>query len=107
MKEERINEIWAIFLLAVTILLFVSLFSFDPTDLSFYTSNPNVPVKNFTGMAGAYLAGVLMFTIGRASFVIPFITLSWAVGRFIGRIPEKSYLKALGAVVLTIATSSF
>jgi len=107
MRQERINEIWAIFLLAVTILLFVSLLSFDPTDLPFYTSNPNSPAKNFAGMAGAYLAGILVFTIGKASFVIPFITFSWAVGRFIGRIPEKSYLKALGATVFIMAVSSF
>lgn len=107
MKEERINEIWAILLLALTIIIMVSLLSFDPADLEFYASNPNRPVHNFAGLAGAYFSGVLMFTVGRASFVFPIITLLWAIGRFTGRAIKKFYLKLLGAAVLVIAVSSF
>ena len=107
MKEERINEIWAILLLAITFIAFVSLFSFDPADLSFYASNPNRPVNNFAGIIGSYFAGILMFTIGKASFALPLLTLIWAIGRLTGRIPQKFYLKCLGATVLIIAVSSF
>lgn len=107
MKEERINEIWAILLLALTVIIMVSLLSFDPADLEFYASNPNRPVHNFAGLAGAYFSGVLMFTVGRASFVFPIITLLWAIGRFTGRAIKKFYLKLLGAAVLVIAVSSF
>lgn len=107
MKEERINEIWAVFLFAVTVIAFVSLFSFDPADLPFYTSNPNHPVGNFAGIAGAYFAGILMFVIGRASFAIPLLTFIWAVGRLTQKGLEKFYLKTLGAVIFIIAVSSF
>ncbi len=107
MKEARKKEIWAIFFLCVTILLFVSLISFDPADLPFFTSNPNIPVNNFGGIVGAYLAGLFVFAIGKAGFVIPFVTLSWALARFMGRVPEKPLLKVLGATVLVVAVSSF
>lgn len=107
MKEERINEIWAILLLALTVIIMVSLLSFDPADLKFYASNPNRPVHNFAGLAGAYFSGILMFTVGKASFVFPLITLLWAIGRFTGRAIKKFYLKLLGAAVLVIAVSSF
>ena len=66
-----------------------------------------MPVKNFAGVVGAYFAGMLIFVIGRASFVIPLITLIWAIGRFMGRVPQKLYLKFLGAAVLIISASSF
>jgi len=105
-KEERINEIWAIFLLAISIILFISLLSFNSSDLPLYTSSPNTSVKNFAGIAGAYFAGLLIFSIGKASLIIPFLALSWAIGRFIGKVPEKFYLKILGAAVFIIAASS-
>lgn len=107
MREERRNEIWAVFLLTLAVILFVSLFSFDQGDLSFYTSSPNRPVKNFAGLIGAYFAGLIMFTLGKASFAIPLLTLGWAIARFISKVPEKSYLKVLGAVIFVIAVSSF
>ena len=107
MREERINEMWAILLLAISVIAMVSLLSFDPADLPFYTSNPNRPVNNFTGIAGAYFSGILMFAVGKAGFVFPLITLLWAVGRFTGRVIKKFYLKLLGAIVLVIAVSSF
>ncbi len=106
MKEERINEIWAIFLLALSIIIFVSLFTFDPLDLPFYTSQPNHPVSNFAGIAGAYFAGILVFTIGKAGFIIPFLALLWAIGRFTGKVMQKFYVKLLGAAVLIVAVSS-
>ncbi|NQT06001.1 MAG: DNA translocase FtsK [Candidatus Omnitrophica bacterium] len=106
MKQERINEIWAIFFFAMTVIAFVSLFTFNPSDTSFYTSNPNRPVNNFAGVVGAHFSALLIFSLGKASFVIPFLTLIWAAGRFIGRIPQKFYVKVLGAAVFIIASSS-
>ncbi|MEE8359958.1 MAG: DNA translocase FtsK [Candidatus Omnitrophota bacterium] len=107
MKEERMNEMWAILFLAITVITLVSLLTFNTADLSSYASPPNQPVHNFAGIAGAYLAGILMFSVGKASFVFPLITLLWAVGRFIGREIKKFYIKLLGAAVLVIAVSSF
>lgn len=107
MKEERINEIWAILLLAIGIIVFISLVSFHQEDLPIYASETNLRIKNFAGIAGAYFAGILIFTLGKASFVIPILLLIWAVGRFLGRIPQKFYIKLLGTAVLIIAVSSF
>lgn len=107
MNEERLNEIWAVALFAAAIITFISLFSFDPNDILFYTSSPSAPLKNFSGIVGAYFAGTLFFAIGRSSFLVPFLLLVWAAGSFAGRRLEKLYLKAFGAAVLIIAASSF
>ncbi len=106
MKDERINEILAVFFLAVSLLLFVSLITFDSNDLGFYTSNPNSPIKNFAGVIGAYLGGLLVFFVGKAGFVAPLLALLWAVARFTGKVPEKAYIKVLGSLVLVLAASS-
>ena len=107
LTEDRLNEIWAILLFAVTIIMLVSLVSFDPADVYFFTSNPNKPVHNFAGIAGAYFSGALMFTFGRASFIFPFLTFLWAIGRLTRKAIKKFSLKFLGAAVLTISISSF
>ena len=64
MKHEHINEIKAILILAFGFILLASLVSFSPEDLSWYTSHPNIPYKNWIGVVGAYVAGGLFFVLG-------------------------------------------
>ena len=71
MKREHIaNEITGIVILATALILFASLISFVPEDLSWYTSSPNVPVKNLIRVTGAYSAGALFFLIGYSAYAI-------------------------------------
>jgi len=106
MKETRINEIRVVILVAVSLLIFVSLLTFNSNDLSLFSSNPNIPVNNFAGVIGAYLAGILVFFTGKASFIIPLLGVLWAIARILGRPPQKSYIKFIGTIVLILATSS-
>ncbi len=55
MKHQYINEIKGILILSVALILLVSLISFVPEDLSWFTSQPNFPVHNWIGKFGAYL----------------------------------------------------
>lgn len=107
MKQERINEIWGVLLFAVTILILVSLVSYDQNDLSWFTSHPNVYPKNYAGIIGAYIGAVLFSLIGFSAYIIPVLTATWAVGKFLGRVPQKFYIKLLGTSVLFIALSAF
>ena len=56
MKQEHINEIKAIVILVVGLILLASFISYTPQDLSWRTSTPNVPPHNFIGIVGAYLS---------------------------------------------------
>lgn len=107
MKQERINEIWGVLLFAVTILILVSLLSYDQNDLSWFTSHPNIYTKNYAGIIGAYIGAVLFSLIGFSAYVIPVLTATWAIGKFLGRVPQKFYIKLLGTSVLFIALSAF
>ncbi|MDD3906339.1 MAG: DNA translocase FtsK [Candidatus Omnitrophica bacterium] len=106
MDKTKWNEIQAIVLFAVAILIFTSLLTFSFSDLSIFTSKPNVPVKNLAGLFGVYIGAALFFLMGLSSYVIPLLILSWAVARIYGITPQKIHFKLFGTFFLILASSS-
>lgn len=106
MDKTRWNEIQAILLFAVALLIFTSLVSFSYSDLEAFTSKPNHPVRNFAGLFGVYLGSALFFLMGLSSYVIPVLVASWAIARIYGITPQKMYLKIFGTFFLMLAASS-
>ncbi|MDD5136317.1 MAG: DNA translocase FtsK 4TM domain-containing protein, partial [Candidatus Omnitrophica bacterium] len=106
MDKTRWNEIQAILLFAIAILIFTSLITFNFQDLSLFTSNPNVPVRNFAGLFGVYIGAALFFLMGLSSYVIPLLIISWAVARLYGITPQKVHFKLFGTLFLILASSS-
>lgn len=106
MDKTRWNEIQAVILFAVAILIFISLATFSFSDLDKFTSRPNIPVKNFAGLFGAYLGAALFLTMGLSSYVIPLLILSWAAARLSGITPQKIHFKIFGTFFLILAVSS-
>ncbi|MDP3804404.1 MAG: DNA translocase FtsK, partial [Candidatus Omnitrophota bacterium] len=106
MDKTRWNEIQAIVLFAIAILIFTSLITFGFSDLALFTSGPNVPVRNFAGLFGVYIGACLFFIMGLSSYVIPLLILSWAVARLYGITPQKIYFKISGTFFLILASSS-
>lgn len=104
--KTRWNEIQAIVLFAIAILIFISLATFDFSDLRIFTSKPNLPVRNFAGLFGACLGGCLFFIMGLSAYCIPLLILSWAIARFSGITPQKLYFKLFGTFFLVLASSS-
>ena len=106
MDKTRWNEIQAVILFAVAMLILISLASFNFSDLSLFTSKPNSPVRNFAGLFGAYLGAALFFVMGLSSYVIPLLILTWAVARASGITPQKLPLKLFGTFFLILASSA-
>ena len=107
LNQSRKNEIWGFLLLTFSIFLFISLLSFDPADISFYTSSPNIPSGNHMGWLGAHLAFGLLLIFGQASYLIPFLTGIWSLSKFRGIIPQKLLVKFAGILLVLIASSTF
>jgi S-DNA-T family DNA segregation ATPase FtsK/SpoIIIE len=105
-KERRLNEIKGIILVAIGLIVLASLISFKPLDLSFYTSHPNIPPKNFIGTFGAYLAGTLLFLFGWSSFIIPLFILWLGIRLFQQRIPYLRLIQIIGIILLLLSLSS-
>jgi len=106
MNQQRINEISGFAYLAIAGLVFVSLITYNPNDLAFFTSTPNSHLQNFVGIIGAYIGAVLFFLIGKSSYVIPFLCLVWAIDRFTSQEPQRSFIKISGTIILFLAAGS-
>ncbi len=107
LSQSRKNEIWGFLLLALSIFIFLSLFSFDPTDISFLAFPPNIPSQNYMGWLGAHLAFGLLFSFGWASYLIPFLAAIWSLSKFRGITPQKLPIKLSGILLVLIASSTF
>lgn len=106
MRERRLNEIKAIIILSLGLILFASLVSFVREDLPFYTSHPNVPAKNWIRSFGAYLAGFLLLLIGWSSYIIPIFIVWLAIKMFLGRTLDLRLPQYLGFGIFLISLSA-
>jgi len=107
MKSQHIiNEIKGIIILATALILFASLISFDPADLSWYTSTPNVPAKNLIRIFGAYIAGGALFVMGYSAYFIALFLFFWSWNNFANREIRFSFSKLICFGVLLVAASA-
>jgi len=106
-KEKRLNEVKGVILFALGLMVLASLIRFDRLDLAFYTSHPNIPAKNFLGIFGAYLGGIIIFLFGRpTSFILPVLVLALGVKFFRQHEPYLSIPRILGMLLLLLSLSS-
>jgi DNA segregation ATPase FtsK/SpoIIIE, S-DNA-T family len=106
MTQQRINEILGFIYLAIAILVFISLVSFDSADLPIFASTSNSDVNNFVGVIGAYIGAFLFFVIGQSAYIIPILCIIWALDRFTSQQPQRSLVKFSGTAVLFLSASS-
>lgn len=106
MRKERLNEIWGVFFLLLGLFALASLFFFDNRDVSFYSSSPLAATRNYTGVAGAYLAFGLFLVFGSSAFIIPAVFLLWSFCFFGQRVPERKLFKFIGLAIALFATAT-
>jgi len=100
MKEEHINEIKAVIIFAFGIIFLASFVSFIPEDLSWYTSNPNVPAKNLIRITGAYAAGSLFFVFGYSAYALVAFLFFWSWNKFVSRELHFTFAKLISFLIL-------
>ena len=103
MEQSLKDKIKAFCLLAFAIFLFLSLISYNPDDTPFRAYPSNSPVKNLTGIAGAYISEGLFISLGWASYILCLLALVWAVAGVLKKPPVKLYVKTSGAVILLLS----
>jgi S-DNA-T family DNA segregation ATPase FtsK/SpoIIIE len=106
-RASRRNEILAILLLAVGLLLALCLISaaFYPNDPS-WNSVGQGEVQNWAGSIGANVAATAFQFIGLASFLLPLLLFAGAWRRFRRNTVHHAWTRILGLIVLVIAASS-
>jgi S-DNA-T family DNA segregation ATPase FtsK/SpoIIIE len=107
MKQEHINEIIGIMVFALGLILLASYVSYAPNDLPWYTSHPNIPVKNWVGIVGAYIAGVCFFIFGSSSYFLVIFLFFWSWNKFACRDLVFTFSKFVSFFVLFSVISAF
>lgn len=101
------NEVVAVVLVAVAVLLFLSLITYDPKDPSWNSSVPPHDPSNLIGLAGAYAGDFFLQLFGIASLIIPALLVLIAARAFFSEAAAIPLPKAFGALLLLIAFSGF
>jgi len=106
-RNTRLNEIVAIILLAIGLLLTLCLVSaaFYPNDPS-WNSAGQAETRNLTGPIGANVAAALFQFIGLASYLLPVLFFAAAWRRFRTRSMRAPLTRVVGLVMLVLAASA-
>ncbi len=106
LTPERRNELLGILLLAGGVLLLMSLVSYRPEDLTFFTGRSGAQVQNLCGVVGAAVAGVIRSALGLTGYFVAALGAFWAMTLFNGTPPQRPAGKLLSACLFCLAVSS-
>src|SRR5216683_2056857 len=104
-RNTRVNEIIAIALIALGLLLFLCLFSYDPNDPSWNAAGES-GAHNWVGAVGANVAAALFQTIGFAAYLLPLLLLATAWRRFRSRRINAALSRVAGLLLLVLSASA-
>ena len=97
----------AIVLFSLSLILFISLFSYDTNDPGFNTTG-NREISNFIGLIGAYFSSTSFVFFGVASYFIPLLFVSFAVSVIQGKKTKTSkeilVVKLIAFILILIST---
>ena len=104
-KNTRRNEIIAILLCAVGVLLALCLVSYRPNDPSWNTAAAGA-TRNWVGPLGANIAATLFQFVGLAAYLLPLLLLAAAWRRFRTRRIRAPLSRVVGLLTLVLAASA-
>jgi len=104
-RNTRVNEIIAIGLVALGLLLFLCLFSYNPNDPS-WNGAGETGTHNWIGAVGANVAAALFQSIGLAAYLVPFLFLAAAWRRIRSRRINAPVSRLAGLVVLVLSSAA-
>lgn len=104
-RGSKWDELLGLVFLSLTLVIFLSLVSYDPSDPSFNVVSYKPGFSNYIGRFGAYLADLLFQVFGLSAFLLPIYVAAISFQKLLSRKVESPYLKWLG-IFLTICSVS-
>jgi S-DNA-T family DNA segregation ATPase FtsK/SpoIIIE len=105
LKNSRRNEIIAVALFAVSILLALCLLSYKPDDPSWNAAG-QAEAHNLVGSIGANIATTLFQFVGLAAYLVPVLVIATAWRRFRTRRIHAPISRVMGLLLLVLACSA-
>src|SRR5947208_6245215 len=104
-RNSRVNEIIAIALVALALLVGLCLASYNPNDPSWNAAG-EAAARNWVGTVGANVAAALFQSIGLAAYLLPFLIIAAAWRRFRARRINAPLLRIAGLTLLVLDRKS-
>ncbi|HYX30167.1 MAG TPA: DNA translocase FtsK [Pyrinomonadaceae bacterium] len=104
-RNTRFNEIIAIGLVALALLLGLCLASYNPNDPSWNAAGETA-ARNWVGVVGANVATALFQSIGLAGYLLPFLILAAAWRRFRSRRINAPISRMSGLVMVVLSAAA-
>ena len=104
-RNTRVNEIVAIGMIALALLVGLCLASYNPNDASWNASG-EIGAHNWIGAVGANVAAALFQSVGLASYLLPFLILAASWRRFRSRRINAPVSRLSGLVVLVLSSAA-
>jgi len=104
-KNTRRNEIIAVAMFAVSLLMTLCLVTYNPNDPSWVASGAS-GARNWTGSVGANVAAAMFQSFGLAAALLPLLLVAASWRRFRTRRIHAPLSRVIGLVTLTIAVAS-
>ncbi len=101
-----VREAWSIVLLAVCVIIFLSLVSYDWRDIPLLQEPPNIPPANFIGPGGAWISFILFESFGLGAYLIPLWFLGFGIVLIFHGI-EHVRAKLTWAVLMMVSLACF
>ena len=103
-RHSRLNEIVAVVLLAISVLIFLCLISYNQSDPTFNTASSQ-KVQNWIGVVGANLAEALFSAVGIVAYIFPALLalIAWRVFQSETLRPRVSQLIGFSLFVASIS----
>ena len=103
-QHSHIREIWAVVLVGLSLLLLLSLVSYNPKDWPNTVSTVNPPVSNFIGPVGAWLAFTTFQVFGVGAYVLMLVLA--VIGALLLLQHEVPWRGKFGAGLLLLLSAS-
>jgi S-DNA-T family DNA segregation ATPase FtsK/SpoIIIE len=104
-RNSRLNEIIALALTALALLLGLCLISYEPNDLS-WNSAGETAAHNWIGAVGANVAAALFQTIGLVAYLIPLLVMGAAWRHFRARRVRAEWSRLVGLIIVVLTSSA-
>ncbi|MEW6410105.1 MAG: DNA translocase FtsK [Nitrospirota bacterium] len=105
-QHSKIDEIIGVASIAFTLIVILSLISYDHEDPSFNTATGRQAVHNYVGIVGAYLSDLLLQFFGGGAYIIPAITLVYGGNRLLRREKTHRLIKLFGGLFMLLSFST-
>lgn len=104
-QQNKRNEVLGVCCFIAGLFILLSLLSHTPEDHPFYTSTPNNPIQNATGIIGSTVSHYALFLFGNSAFFISALFILWAISLFLQKVPDRKRIKFLGFLLCLSSAS--